>query len=198
MNASGPRYTVQFRRRREGKTDYRKRKRLILSGRPRLVVRATNKNLVAQIVQAEIQGDIVLASAHSRQLPADWKASKGNLPSAYLTGLLLGRRAASKSIKRAVLDTGIRRLTKGSRISAALKGVLDADIEVPHDPAILPDEKRVAAAHIADYLGRLSSGPEKQRIIFSEYATKGIKPELITSFFEKVKGKILSEGVGAQ
>ncbi|EQD30588.1 50S ribosomal protein L18P, partial [mine drainage metagenome] len=36
--STGPRYRVAFRRRREGKTDYRARLRLLKSDRPRAVV----------------------------------------------------------------------------------------------------------------------------------------------------------------
>ncbi|MEM2029232.1 MAG: 50S ribosomal protein L18, partial [Candidatus Bathyarchaeia archaeon] len=56
--AKGPSYSVPFRRRKEGKTDYRLRKKLILSGLPRLVVRKTNRNIIAQLVRATVIGDV--------------------------------------------------------------------------------------------------------------------------------------------
>ncbi|MEM4595345.1 MAG: 50S ribosomal protein L18, partial [Thermofilaceae archaeon] len=67
MARSG-RYKVPFRRRREGVTNYYKRRRLILSGKPWLVVRRTNRYIIAQIVKAEPHGDVTLVSAHSGEL----------------------------------------------------------------------------------------------------------------------------------
>jgi large subunit ribosomal protein L18 len=96
--AKGSRYSVPYRRRREGKTDYRKRKALILSRKPRLVVRGTLKNIIVQVVVAKPHGDEVLVSAHSRELLKNygWKAPRGNLPAAYLTGLLCGLKAKAR------------------------------------------------------------------------------------------------------
>ncbi|OYT43587.1 50S ribosomal protein L18 [Candidatus Bathyarchaeota archaeon ex4484_40] len=93
--ARGPRYNVPFRRRREGKTDYRLRLRLVRSGLPRLVVRGSLRNMLVQVVEADIVGDRVVASAHSRELVRDygWRGPCGNLPAAYLTGLLCGYKA---------------------------------------------------------------------------------------------------------
>src|SRR4030067_1642274 len=98
--ARNARYRVQLRRRRERKTDYQARKALVVSGRPRLVARSTLKNTVAQIVVAKPHGDEVLASAHSRELQKKygWKAPTGNVPAAYLTGLLCGLKAKAKGV----------------------------------------------------------------------------------------------------
>jgi large subunit ribosomal protein L5e len=93
-------FQTKFRRRREGKTDYRQRHKLITqdknkykSPKYRLCVRFSNKYVLCQIISAEIQGDVVLCSAHSKELakhglPAGFK----NYPAAYCTGLLLARR----------------------------------------------------------------------------------------------------------
>ncbi|KAF2550941.1 hypothetical protein F2Q68_00036490 [Brassica cretica] len=94
------RYQVKFRRRRDGKTDYRARIRLINQDKNkyntpkyRYVVRFTNKDIVAQIVSATITGDIVLASAYAHELPRyGLKAGLTNYAAAYCTGLLLARR----------------------------------------------------------------------------------------------------------
>ena len=68
MMATGPRYRVPFRRRREGKTNYRTRRALVLSRVPRLVVRLSLKNAIVQIIESESIGDKVIVSAHSREL----------------------------------------------------------------------------------------------------------------------------------
>ncbi|KAF2531087.1 hypothetical protein F2Q70_00030085 [Brassica cretica] len=99
-NAYFKRYQVKFRRRRDGKTDYRARIRLINQDKNkyntpkyRFVVRFTNKDIVAQIVSASIAGDIVKASAYAHELP-QYGLTVGltNYAAAYCTGLLLARR----------------------------------------------------------------------------------------------------------
>ncbi len=183
------RYCVPYRRRREGKTNYRKRKALIVSGKPRLVVRGSLKNIHAQIVLAKPGGDVVLASANSRELSKNfgWKAPKGNLPSAYLTGLLCGLKAKMKGVKEAILDIGLSSPSKGARVFAALKGVLDAGVSVPHDGEKLPDEKRLIGEHIAEYAKILSSNPEKYALTFSKYLENKVQPESLPEHFEEVK-----------
>lgn len=98
------RYQVKYRRRREGKTDYRARKRLISqdknkynSPKYRLVVRFTNKHCICQIVYSEIVGDKVMAYANSAELPRyGLKAGLKNYSAAYCTGLLVARRLLNK------------------------------------------------------------------------------------------------------
>jgi large subunit ribosomal protein L5e len=98
------RFQVKYRRRREGKTDYYARKRLITQAKNkynapkyRLVVRFTNKDIIVQIVYARLQGDFVLTAAQSRELPR-YGINHGltNWPAAYATGLLAARRALTK------------------------------------------------------------------------------------------------------
>src|SRR2546425_1252524 len=66
----------------------------------------------------------------------------------YLTGWLAGKRAAAKGITAAVLDLGRQHPTKGGRLFAVLKGLLDAGVEIPHDEAVLPSPDRVQGAHL--------------------------------------------------
>jgi large subunit ribosomal protein L18 len=107
----------------------------------RFVVRPSNKHLTAQLVEARPSGDRVLASAHSSELKEyGWKGSCGNLPAAYLTGLLAGSRAKAKGLTEAVLDIGLHARGPGSRIFAATKGALDAGLTIPHDKKVMPDQ----------------------------------------------------------
>jgi large subunit ribosomal protein L18 len=193
--AKNSRYCVPFRRRREGKTNYKSRKALVLSGKPRLVTRITLKNVIAQIITAKPYGDEVLVSAHSRELTKTygWKASRKNLPAAYLTGLLCGLKAKSKGIKEAILDIGLHSPTKGAKIFAVLKGVLDAGINVPYGEEKLPDEKRIKGEHITQYAQSLASfNPEQYQIKFSQYLKQKFQPENISEHFAKVKAEIVS------
>jgi len=98
------RFQVKFKRRREGKTDYYARKRLIIQDKNkyntpkyRLVVRFSNRNITTQIVYARIEGDVVLSAAYSHELPRyGVKVGLSNYASAYATGLLLARRLLKK------------------------------------------------------------------------------------------------------
>lgn len=98
------RFQVQYRRRREGKTDYRARRQMVLQdktkfGSPkyRFVVRFTNKDIVAQIVHAKIKGDDVICAAYAHELK-NYGITHGltNYAAAYATGLLCARRVLNK------------------------------------------------------------------------------------------------------
>ncbi len=149
--AKGPRYRVGFRRRREGKTDYRYRAKLLQCGLPRAVVRSSSKNVTVQLVQYNAGGDSILVSATSGELIRyDWKQPRSNVSAAYLTGFLAGKRALKKGIARAVLDIGLKVPTKGAKVFASLKGMLDAGLDIPYDEKILPTQERIEGAHISD------------------------------------------------
>ena len=192
--ATGPRYRVPFRRRKEGKTDYRARRTLVLSRVPRLVVRLTLKNAIIQVIEAEAIGDKVIVSAHSHELAKTygWLSNNGNIPTAYLTGLLCGFKAKANGVEKAFLDIGLHIPSKGTRVFAALKGFVDAGVEVPHSEDILPDEARTSGKHIADYARHLASDPEVYNQKFSKYLSKGLRPEELTEHFSAVKDKITS------
>lgn len=194
MMATGPRYRVPFRRRREGKTNYRTRRALVLSRVPRLVVRLSLKNAIVQIIESEAIGDKVIVSAHSRELAKTygWLGNGGNIPSAYLTGLLCGYKAMANGVEKAFLDIGLHIPSKGTRVFAALKGVVDAGVEVPHSEEILPDEARISGQHIADYGSQLASEPEVYQQKFSKSLKSGSKPEKLSEHFSAVKDKITS------
>ena len=192
--ATGPSYRVPFRRRREGKTDYRSRRALVLSRLPRLVVRPTLRHTIVQIVKAETTGDQVVVSAHSRELVKiyGWQGNCGNVPAAYLTGLLCGFKATVHGVKKAVLDIGLHSPSKGARVFSALKGALDAGLTVPHSENMLPDETRINGKHIADYGSQLSSNPEVYQQKFSKHLSRGLQPEQFSEHFSSTKKKITS------
>ncbi|MHC1586781.1 MAG: 50S ribosomal protein L18 [Candidatus Hecatellaceae archaeon] len=190
--AKGPRYRVPFRRRREGKTNYYRRRELLKSGELRFIFRPTLSNAIAQFAKAEPQGDRILVSAVSRELVRDfgWKAPCGNLPAAYLTGLLAGLKARKAGIEKAILDAGVKKPNPGSRIYAGLKGALDAGVNIPHDPEVLPDESRIRGEHIASYWKSMED-PQLRERFFSQYLKAGLSPEELPKHFEQVKEAIL-------
>lgn len=150
--ATGPRYKVPMRRRREVRTDYRQRLRLLKSGRPRLVARTSNRQTTAQLITAAPEGDRTLASARSGDLREyGWEAPLGNLPAAYLTGYLAGLRAIEAGVEEAVLDIGLKTATPGNTAFAVQEGAIDAGLEVPHSESVFADPSRTRGEHIAAY-----------------------------------------------
>jgi large subunit ribosomal protein L5e len=98
------RFQTKFRRRREGKTDYYARKRLVTqdknkynSPKYRFVVRFTNSDVITQIIYARIDGDIVLSAAYAHELARfGMPVGHTNYAAGYATGLLLARRVLQK------------------------------------------------------------------------------------------------------
>lgn len=95
---------MKYKRRRQGKTDYYARKRLITQAKNkyntpkyRLVVRFTNRDIICQIISAEIGGDKVFMAAYAHELKR-YGITHGltNWAAAYATGLLLARRTLKK------------------------------------------------------------------------------------------------------
>jgi len=150
--ASGPRYFVPFRRRREGRTDYYKRLKLLLSEKPRMVVRKTNRQIIVQLVEAGMEGDRTLVAAYSSELAGyGYKGAGANTPAAYLTGMLFAKKALNAGYEGAILDIGLNRSSVGARVYAALKGAVKGGFNVPCGEKILPDDDRVRGVHIAEY-----------------------------------------------
>ena len=142
---------IAHRRRREGRTDYRQRLALLRSGKSRFVVRKTLDSMSCQLVRHSPRGDVALVTVTTKHLEKfGWKEG-GNLPSAYLAGLLCGTIAVREGVKSAVLDIGLQASTGGSRIYGALKGALDAGIDIPHSPEVLPAIERIRGLHIEQH-----------------------------------------------
>lgn len=167
------RFQTPYRRRREGKTDYYARKRLVAqhkakynSPKYRLVVRFTNKDIIAQIVYSQITGDVVMAAAYAHELPRyGIKHGLTNWSAAYAVGLLIARRVLTKlgladtytgddeqsgefQLTEAVedgprpfkvfLDVGLTRTTTGAKVFAVMKGASDGGLYVPHSAKRFP------------------------------------------------------------
>jgi len=192
--ARSGRYKVKFRRRREGKTDYRRRLALLKSGLPRLVVRRTNRHIIVQVIEYSPGGDRTLAHALSKELRKfGWRYSLKSTPAAYLTGYLAALRAKRAGVEEAVLDVGRQASTRGSRIYAALKGAVDAGLRIPHGEEILPEEERIRGGHIVEWAARLrEEDPDLYGRQFSKYLREGVNPEEIPEAFERVLEAIKS------
>ena len=145
-----------YKRRKKGLTNYSKRLRLVKSKLPRAAVRTSDKYVTCQVINYSAKGDITLASFNSKSLNKFGFPGSKNLPSAYLTGLACGIKAKKAGVKKTVLDTGLKVNIKGSRIYAALKGLLDAGLSIEHDPSVLPKDDRLKGVKLKS--GKLFEG----------------------------------------
>ena len=132
------------RRRFEGKTDYKARMSLLVSGKARVVVRKTNKYIIGQIVAPNHAHDSIVVGVHSKELlakgwPEKLHGSLKSLPAAYLTGYYLAKK--SKQIHEGILDIGLQRTVPRSRIYAFVKGLQDGGFLIACSADVLPDEK---------------------------------------------------------
>ena len=140
-------YSKILRRLREEKTNYKKRGTMLMGKRDFITVNISNENTLVQILKPGMTGDKVIASAHSRYLlEKGWKGSRKSVPAAYLTGYLAGKKALGKGASDAILYTGTRRYTQ--RMAAALKGVIDAGVQVPADKETFPSDDRINGEHL--------------------------------------------------
>jgi len=167
------RFQVKNRRRREGKTDYKARRKMVRQDKckynnrkHRLVVRFTNKRVIAQLTYATIRGDMVVAQATSTEL-TKYGVPMGhkNYAAAYCTGLLIARRVLKKfgmdqTFKgkdeidgtdyhieeeegdkrpfKCILDVGLQTTCVGHRMWGALKGAVDGGLHIPHNHKLFP------------------------------------------------------------
>lgn len=173
-------FTTAYRRKRERRTNYRKRLKLLLAGKLRIVVRKMLNTINVQIVAYESAGDKILASAASSELKKlGWSNGTGNVPGAYLTGMLASKRCQSAGISEAVLDIGLSTSVKGSRIYSAVKGAIDAGMKISCADVMFPSEDRIRGKHIEQLW-------KNNKSVF-----KKMNPENITKNFDDVKNRIL-------
>ena len=111
-----------------------------------------------------------------------------NTSSAYLTGYLCGKKALKEGIEGAVLDLGLKTSINGSKIYAALKGAVDAGMNIPHNESILPQRRDQ---------GRGSSGlrPVPDQAELEKILPVPERPGTgeATDHFESIKEKIEAE-----
>lgn len=145
-------YKKPLNRRKDQKTDYEQRLQLIKSDKPRVVIRTSNNHTRVHISEYSPEGDENSAQTISKDLEEyGWEHHTGNLPAAYLTGFLAGKRADTDE---AVLDIGLRKDAREGRIFAAVQGLRDAGVDVPVGEEALPEESRMRGEHIEEMTGK--------------------------------------------
>tara|TARA_Y100000310_G_C20671837_1_gene810728 strand:+ start:1979 stop:2521 length:543 start_codon:yes stop_codon:yes gene_type:complete len=174
-------YTVGLKRKREGRTDYRKRMKYLKSPNPRLVIRTGLNSIRMQLIKFDPRGDRVISSIDSKELgKLGWKYHKGNVPSAYLTGLIMGVKEQGKEV---VPDFGLKTPIKGSKLYAALKGVREGGLKINVDEKILPSDDQVSGKIIQEYSTKVD-----KKLQFSKN-----DPKDMVANFQEIKQKILKK-----
>ena len=184
---------LDFRRRREALTDYKKRLALVKGGHDRVVVRKTNKRIICEIIRYAEKGDLVLAYVDSSALALkyNWPA-RSNRPTAYLMGLLLAKTAASKikggQEKPYILDIGLGTPVKNSIPFVFAKGCMDGGMRLH---AGLDIKEAIYNYSNTEYAKKASEAEGKARQ-YGKFLKDGIKIETLGHLFEETKKKIIS------
>lgn len=157
--------SVIYRRKREGRTDYAKRLKLLVSRKNRVVVRKSLKSIQIQVVEYLPDGDKILVSAHSRDLKKYGIEGNVNIPVAYLTGLLCGIKAKKAGVKSGIVDLGLQRAHTGGKLFAALKGLVDSGFDIPFGEESAPSAEKISGANIATESVKKSFDAAKTKIL---------------------------------
>jgi large subunit ribosomal protein L18 len=144
---------IQKRRRRENKTDYLKRLKLLKGEVPRVVFRKTNRYLIAQYLISDEAQDKVIIGMDSRELnkygwPKEAQGSLKSITAAYLTGYLMGKRIINEKLKNPILDSGMIRVIHKNRIYAFIKGMIDSGIKINCKKELFPEDIRIKGEHL--------------------------------------------------
>ncbi len=136
------------RRRREGKTDYLKRLKLLKSEKPRIVFRKTNKYIIGQYVKSEEARDKVIFNVVSKELfkykwPKEFQGSLKSISASYLTGYLIGKEIKKRKLENPILDTGMIKTLDKSKVYSFLKGLIDSGIKINCPEKCFPEEERI-------------------------------------------------------
>lgn len=146
---------TQKRRRREGKTDYLKRIKLLKGNLPRIAFRKTNRYIIAQYITSKEARDKVEITINSKHLLKygwlkDFEGSLKSIPASYLTGLLIGKKIIEKKLKTPIIDFGMHKNLHKTRAYAFIKGIIDSGVKIKHkkEKEIFPSEDRIKGKHM--------------------------------------------------
>jgi large subunit ribosomal protein L18 len=144
---------TQKQRRRQHKTDYLKRLKLLKSGKPRLIFRRTNKYIIVQYIKSEEARDKIIFGVNSKNLlkygwPEKCKGSLKSITASYLIGYLAGRQVKTKKLEKPIIDFGMLKMIQKGKQHAFIKGVVDSGISINCPEEAFPDEKRIKGEHM--------------------------------------------------
>ncbi len=181
---------VPFRRKREGKTNYDRRIKLLKSNQIRLLVSYGSKDIRAQAIKFNLKGDEVLADANAKSLKGfGWDFSCSNLPASYLFGYYFGKLLIEKGISNVIFDTGVVTPKSGGKYYSFAKGIIDSKVSMNINPDIFPSDERIKGTHIEGYAKTLKeNGLYDKR--YSAHLKLKADAEKIKEAFDKVLEKI--------
>jgi large subunit ribosomal protein L18 len=144
---------IQKRRRRENKTDYLKRIKLLKSEKSRLVFRRTNKYFIVQYVSSfEAQDKVEFTITSKELMKSGWpESAKGSLKSvtaAYLTGQLVAKKILAEKKETPIVDFGMIRTLHKTKLYGFLKGLIDGGLEINCQEEAFPSEDRIKGEHL--------------------------------------------------
>lgn len=145
---------TKFRRRREGITDYLKRKKLLKSNNPRLIFRKTNRYIISQYITSKESNDKVELAVNSKDLlkfgwPKEGEGGLKSITASYLTGFLMGKRIIKTKKEKPIFDFGMISPVHKAKPFAFLKGVIDAGVDMANkEDEIFPEEERIMGKHL--------------------------------------------------
>ena len=150
---------TQKKRRLQGKTDYKNRLALLKANKPRLVIRRTNKYFIIQSVESTEAQDKVTKTMTSKELikhgwDKKFEGSLKNLSAGYLTGLLF---AKSTGKTKYIVDLGMARTSKGNRLFAVLKGLVEGGANINVNEKVFPSKERLNGKHLKEELQQIIS-----------------------------------------
>jgi len=188
-------YVRTLKRIRNNKTNYRKRKAILIGKNNFITVKISNENIHCQLIKPSINGDFVISYATSKDLlKYGWKGSFNNLSACFLVGLILGKKMLAGNNNNAVLYTGKTSFT--SRVAACLKGIVSAGVNIPMSEESFPDEDRINGTHISEYATILKGDKDIYEKRFSRLLKNQLSPEDYPKHFDETKNRILANGSG--
>lgn len=161
------------RRRKEKKTDYGIRIKLLKSGSPRVIFRKTNRYIIAEYAESNEAKDRIILGVTSKLLlkygwPEDMKGSLKSVPASYLTGFLFGKKITSKKMKNPILDVGMIRAVNKSKVFAFVKGLIDSGIKIECKEEMFPEKDRISGKNLrrdfSVFFGKIKSKIEEEKI----------------------------------
>jgi len=144
---------TQKRRRKENKTDYLKRLKLLKGEKPRIVFRKTNKFIISEYIVSKEAQDKVIIGFDSRKLndygwPKNAQGSLKSITASYLIGYLIGKAIIKQNLEMPILDTGMNRAIHKNKIYAFIKGLIEAGIKINCKKEFFPEESRINGQHL--------------------------------------------------
>ena len=174
---------MKKRRRFEGKTNYKKRLKILKGEFPRVVFRKTNRYIVGQLIKSVEAQDKVEIGVTSKDLlkygwPKDRIGSLKSIPAAYLTGFLIGEKILEKNKEKVIVDFGLTSNIHKSRMYAFLKGLVDSELKINYKEKTFPEKERIKGVqlkekiNIPEILKKISASTKSEKENFADEEIK--------------------------